>query len=195
MAISSSFRGRDGREVTTVVGNWAKDDITDIQLPEAVQHGDLNPGNIMLDSDQPVLIDFQRLGRWPLGYDLARLAGLLRIRLTDARDRSDWLPFRFSSWCEESAAHISGAPIGVPSCREATYFDDQFLNYATSLPKSESALVQYGYNLGSLWDCIKITSYQDVSTMKRAWALVRAWTLVQVLRKERSKLPASPMLS
>ncbi|HEV3317601.1 MAG TPA: phosphotransferase [Candidatus Angelobacter sp.] len=176
-------------DMIALARGWAEDEITDVQLWEAVQHGDFNPGNVMIDADQfPVLIDLQRLGRWPLGYDMARLAGLLRIRLTDAHDKNDWLPFRFPAWCEECVAISRGDKISHPICPEAALFESEFLKYAEGLSSDEGPLVRYGYYLGSLWDLIKITSYQDISPFKRAWALVLGWSIMQRLRRDRASL-------
>ncbi len=183
--------GEIAAEMTALAQKWSEDEITDVQLAESVQHGDLNPGNIIIDPDGvPALIDFQRLGRWPLGYDVARLAGLLRIRLTDTRDKSDWRPFRFPVWCQECLAWSQGAAISDPICLEATFCEREFLSYSAELPTGERRAVEYGFYLGSLWDLIKITSYQDISTFKRAWALVLGWSLVQKLRRHRALLSA-----
>lgn len=177
-------------EVSELARTWSENELTAAHLPEAVQHGDLNPGNVVIDAEGiPVLIDFQRLGRWPIGYDMARLAGLLRIRLTDARDRSDWLPFRFPLWCRETVEKLKGEVVLDPVCSEAEYCDREFLDYANELSEGERAVVEYGYRLGSLWDLIKIISYQDISTFKRTWALVLCWGLVQRLRRDRALLP------
>lgn len=48
-------------------------------LPEgnALCHGDLHPGNILLSNGQPVLIDFQDLCRGPALYDIARTVFLM----------------------------------------------------------------------------------------------------------------------
>jgi hypothetical protein len=180
------------REVTELARGWAEDELTDVRLAEAVQHGDLNPGNVMLEADgEPVLIDCQRLQRWPLGYDVARLSGLLRIRLTDVRDRSDWLPFKFASWCQEFGTDINdGSELGS-TCPEAAFCESEFLRYLAGLKPEAAASVRYGYRLGSLWDMIKITSYQDISPMKRALALIRCWVLARRLRKDRVLLHAA----
>ena len=59
---------------------WATDVCAEIMLPSCVQHGDLNPTNIMMSRDKfPRLIDLSRLGDWPIGYDLSRLCLLLRV--------------------------------------------------------------------------------------------------------------------
>jgi hypothetical protein len=176
-------------EVTEMVRNWSSDELTDVMLPEAVQHGDFNPGNVMLDAEgEPVLIDNQRLRRWPLGYDMARLAGLLRIRLTDVRDRSDWLPFHFASWCEKSLEEVKESSVVDPICPEAAFCENEFFSYVAELPPQAAAIVAYSYRLGSLWDLIKIISYQDVSPMKRAYALARCWLLAKRVRDDRAKL-------
>jgi hypothetical protein len=177
-------------EINDLASSWSRAEITDVQLPQAVQHGDLNPGNVMLDEDgDPVLIDFQRLRRWPLGYDMARLAGLIRIRLTDVRDRADWLPFRLAAWCDASVPKVNGMAVDDHICPEATSLDKEFFEYAVTLPDADRLVVEYGYHLGSVWDLIKIISYQDISPMKRCWALVRCWALTQGLRRDRVNLP------
>jgi aminoglycoside phosphotransferase (APT) family kinase protein len=172
-------------EVIKLARQWSGDELTAVQLAETVQHGDLNPGNVIIDGEGvPVLVDFQRLGPWPIGYDLTRLAGLLQIRLTDARDRSDWLPFNLGLWSRDVRVQTKGEYTSDPVCPESSFCDEQFFEYATGLDEKERASVVYGYRLGALWDMIKVCSYQDISVFKRTWALIKCWRLIQVLRHE-----------
>jgi hypothetical protein len=176
-------------EIASLGRNWSEDDLTQANLHEAVQHGDMNPGNVMIDEDGvPVLIDFQRLGWWPLGYDLARLAGLLRIRLTDVSDQTDWLPLLFPRWCEESMDSATKLIRPASICPESNLCEEGFLAYTRELSPGERAEVEYGYYLGSLWDLLKIMSYQDISVFKREWAFVLAWRLIERLRRDRAMI-------
>jgi hypothetical protein len=176
-------------DVVLLAQRWSTDEITDVCLAEAVQHGDLNPGNVMIDSDGvPVLIDFQRLGRWPLGYDLARLSGLLRIRVTDAASKEDWLPFKLRSWVKDSEGIGLEANGRVSICSEAHFCEAEFLRYISGLPVKQQTRVRYGFYLGALWDLLKICSYQDISVFKRAWALSMAWRLSRNLRLSRTEM-------
>jgi hypothetical protein len=169
-------------EVVEVARTWSSAPMTDIVLAEAVQHGDLNPGNVMIDVDGvPVLIDFQRLGRWPIGYDMARLSGLLRVRVTDSKLKDDHLPFRLRYWHEGWVRALDG-DYSASLCSEADYCEQQFYSYCAKLPEPDRDGVRYGFYLGALWDMLKIASYQDLSSFKRTWAFSMAWSLARKLR-------------
>jgi len=173
-----------GEELTEIGQSWGHGNLTDVGLREAVQHGDLNPGNVMIDeSASPVLIDFQRVGMWPLGYDLGRLSRLLRMRLVGALNGSDWFPFDFLKWCDEYKGTTEDPAGGESVCPEASRCESAFFTYVHTLNLRDQEIVKYGYYLGALWDLLKITSYQDLSPFKRAWAQVQSWRIAQRLMK------------
>jgi hypothetical protein len=150
-----------------------------VKVKTILQHGDLNPGNVFLQTDGfPVLIDLSRLGPWPVGYDLSRLALSLRLRLTDADGRRDWLPQNLKTWLLEPAAEIDKIrdPVGSV-CSEAVYCEQQFRLFLEGLPGEFRETLARGFHLGSLWDLIKFVSYQDISPFKKMWALLECWRL------------------
>jgi hypothetical protein len=53
-----------------------------------------------------------------------------------------------------------------------------------ALSTVDRAIVEYSFYLGSLWDLIKITNYQDISVFRRAWALVLGWSIGERLRRD-----------
>lgn len=149
------------------------------ELPTVVQHGDLNPGNVILPGTGSfVLIDLSRLGHWPIGYDLARLSLMLRIRLVDGQSCRDWLPDRIGNWLSESVAGL-GADIAQSEalCPESVYCDQQFYSFLESTKGKYKDRLAFGYKVGSIWDLLKIISYQDLSPFKRMWALLECWRL------------------
>ena len=151
---------------------WDSNPVVTKETFLVLQHGDFNPGNVMLTSTGDLaLIDLARFGDWPPGYDLARLALTLRLRLVDRTDQLDWLPFGMMEWLEEHVADI--APDVKPSgtCKAAMLCDETFRKFVQSSPEADRQTLRHGYRLGSMWDLIKIVSYQDVSQFKRLWAL------------------------
>lgn len=180
------------RELIDLAKNWTVVDITEINVKTILQHGDLNPGNILIRQDEdgfPVLIDLSRLGQWPIGYDLSRLALLLRLRLIEVNQHADWLPNGLRNWAVESVARFDRdiTSNGV-ICPEAQYCDDQFRQFTESLSKEYQGDFIYSYELGTLWDLIKVVSYQDISPYKRVWAFIETWKLKQRLSIEHRNL-------
>jgi hypothetical protein len=176
-------------EVTELAKTWNGSRLTSLTLRTVLQHGDLNPGNVLIREDQdgvPILIDLSRLGQWPIGYDLCRLALMLRLRLMDAHKQADWLPDGLVRWAGEPVAYLNGDEKSHPVlCLEAKYCDFQFKKFLEGVTNPENKkLMAYGYKLGTLWDLIKIVSYQDVSVFKRVWAFIEAWKLKRTLTHE-----------
>ncbi len=61
--------------VSSMLSQWDSILTSEEDLLGVGQHGDLNPGNVLVPTPgKIVLIDFARRGRWPVGYDIARLA-------------------------------------------------------------------------------------------------------------------------
>lgn len=166
---------------------WDSNPVVTRETFLVLQHGDFNPGNVMLTSTGDLaLIDLARFGDWPPGYDLARLALTLRLRLVDRADQQDWLPFGLRHWLKEHVAAI--APDANPSgtCRAAMLCDESFRKFIQRSPEADREILRHGYSLGSMWDLIKIVSYQDVSQFKRLWALLELDRLASELGASRS---------
>jgi hypothetical protein len=168
-------------EVTTLAKTWSDNQLTNVELRTVIQHGDLNPGNVIIRRSQnieAILIDLARLGPWHIGYDLSRLALMLRLRLLNVIGQQDWLPEGLEQWLSESPASTD-ENISPDSqlCPEAAYCDQQFRLYLGELDSEYRDNVAYGYKLGTLWDLIKVISYQDISPYKRVWALIECWKL------------------
>ena len=166
-------------DVTEMSKSWSARLSKIGELPTVVQHGDLNPGNVILpETGSFVLIDLSRLGHWPIGYDLSRLSLMLRIRLVDGQSCRDWLPDRIGNWLSESVAGL-GADIAQNEalCPESVYCDQQFYSFLESTKGKYKDRLAFGYKVGSIWDMLKIISYQDLSPFKRMWALLECWRL------------------
>jgi|GEM_PF-5090026 len=162
--------------VLELVRTWTDNDLLGVGLRTAVQHGDLNPGNVLISANgEATLIDLARLGPWHLGYDLSRLALMLRLRLIDAAGRLDWLPERLHEWATERVASFDEAVNPDERlCPEGAFCDQQFRSYLDAQAPDERRNIAYGYTLGTLWDLIKVISYQDLSPYKRIWALIES---------------------
>jgi hypothetical protein len=170
-------------QVRSVVAEWSTRLTREEPLLGIGQHGDLNPGNVLIPAPgKVVLIDFARLGRWPVGYDIARLATMLRIRLTDQTTHLDWVENRIRAWASEPFCSTGGAVDPARSvCPWAAYCDQVFLDSIKSRQPDQQQTLLRDYRLGTLWDLIKVLSYADLSIFKRLWALVGCWQLSECL--------------
>lgn len=178
------------KDLLKLARGWSQWSGLSPELISIVQHGDLNPGNIMLSKDgSPVLIDLARLGHWPVGYDLSRLSVMLRLRLVDWGDLRDWLHFGLRDWLSEETGALEAMDDDAePICMESIYCDQRFGGFLLELPEDQRSIVRYGYGLGTLWDLLKVISYQDVSPYKRMWAMIEAWRLKRRLEKNLAEL-------
>ena len=165
--------------VSKLINNWNTLLTEEGQLLSVGQHGDLNPGNIIIPKEgKVVLIDLSRLGLWSVGYDISRLATLLRIRLIDKEGSQDWVINRLNTWIEEKFCSIDTKNMPENSlCPPSAYCDqsiqDVFLKYSDDI----QVKLKRGYKIGTIWDLIKILSYVDLSPFKRLWALIACWQL------------------
>lgn len=163
-------------QIRHLLVNWDRTMASQAQLYGVIQHGDLNPGNIMVTPTGFVLIDFSRLGSWPVGYDLCRLATMLRLRLTDAQGHSDWVVNGLMKWCLEPFCDLMATRNGPTICECASFCDREFAEFARKQPEKETEL-RRGYLIGTLFDLVKVLSYTDLSVYKRLWALVACYEL------------------
>jgi hypothetical protein len=176
-----------GNRMLRLLEGWDSNPVVTRETFLVLQHGDFNPGNVMLTSTGDLaLIDLARFGDWPPGYDLARLALALRLRLVDRADQQDWLPFGLVHWLKEHVADIAPAARPSGTCRPAMLCDESFRKFIQSSPEADREMLRHGYRLGSMWDLIKIVSYQDVSQFKRLWALFELDRLASELGAFRS---------
>jgi hypothetical protein len=157
------------------------DNIANIKTLTPIQHGDLNPTNIIVGSGSDFsLIDLSRLGPWPIGYDMCRLGTMLRLRLMSSKERDDWFPDHLHEWTEELTLQTR-IPPESSLCPEGAYCDRAFLTFAETT--HNTAELMDVYNAERIWDLYKVISYQDISPFKRIWALLYCWRLLQELKK------------
>jgi hypothetical protein len=188
------------------LGHWPSDVPTPAETAEAVrpvintwntwtaslgrlkcigQHGDLNPGNVIITvAGKAILIDFARLGRWPVGYDIARLATMLRIRLTDSTGHRDWMENRLISWAAEPFCCRESVKLETSLCPGSAYCDQNFMDSIQTREPAEKRQLLRGYQVATLWDLIKVLSYADLSVFKRLWVLVECWRLQRDIKAE-----------
>lgn len=148
-----------------------------------LQHGDLNPRNVMVSpAGRPVLIDLPRLEHWPIAYDIARLSLQLRTRLTDEAGHLDFFPDHLDKWIGEPVGDITHPTDVTDSiCPPAVHCENTLCSWLRSKAPQTQEMVIRSFELGTMWDLVKITSYGDLSVFKRLWALhecdrlVRKW--------------------
>ncbi len=167
-----------------VIEKWRDHMQAEEDLLMVVQHGDLNPNNALVSgTGEIVLIDLARLGNWPVGYDLCRIAAMLRFRLVDSERGRDWVSNNLRVWSGEQFCRLSDDGSAEDSlCPPAAHCDQAFLGFVKTRPSGERETLLRGYLLGTLWDTIKVLSYVDLSAFKRTWALVVCWQLIEELQ-------------
>lgn len=169
--------------VMGLVQNWDRTTPHQLELFLLAQHGDLHPGNVIVPrAGQVVLIDHARLGRWPVGYDVSRLATMIRVRLPDQRHHQDWVQSDIRRWDKEHLCLIDKEIAAESSdCPPAVFCDQTFRRVILSRPEGERDILSRGYLLGTLWDLIKVMSYVDLSPFKKVWAMTQCWRLAFLL--------------
>lgn len=164
-------------KINSLLENWRAHLENTNPFRWVLQHGDLNPHNVMVGAgDQITFIDLARLGHWPIGYDLSRLAIQLRIRLVDQAQRLDWFEDRLGLWCDEWlwAPNIPRAPASS-LCPPAVLCDVAMYDLIqTSEPAVKNSLM-VGTRVGALYDLLRILSYSDLSPFKRLWAAINCF--------------------
>jgi hypothetical protein len=160
--------------ISAAIENWDNLMKAEGELFHVAQHGDLNPGNAIVDAPgRGAFIDLARLGLWPAGYDLCRLATMFRLRLTCSKLGRDWIVNELSAWCQDQFCQIDADVQADQSrCPPATYCDQAFRQFVVSRPEAERRSLERGYLFGTLWDLLKVLSYGDLAPCKRVWALV-----------------------
>jgi len=142
----------------------------------AIQHGDLHPGNVMVNGGQLSFIDFARLGPWPVGYDICRLATLSRLILPHHEDEEDHLINHIGTWaCETFATFDEAHHLEV--CPSANRSDAAFAAFASSYGEDERAALHRTYQFCTLADLLRMISYSTFSPFKRIWIAVACWQL------------------
>lgn len=164
-----------------VTSNWERLLLEQPAFLWVIQHGDLNPENVILgDAQQITFIDLARLDRWPVGYDLARLSLQMRIRLTHTIAGEDWINNRLSTWYAESMMTLDGATDHFLSCcPAASYCERELARWIEKQPEAD--VIRNGVLICSLLDLTRIVSYSDLSPFKRLWAALTFWQISERL--------------
>ncbi|MBK9241036.1 MAG: aminoglycoside phosphotransferase family protein [Acidobacteria bacterium] len=164
----------------THIVNWADWEMLRTTVRTAVQHGDMNPRNVMLRKDgRVVLIDLARLRPWPVGYDLSRLSLMLRLRTVDYSSRREYLPGAVQLWLADRVAEVGVNRRDGQLCPAASCCDQVYQLFLTESDPAEAPSLTLSYQLGTVWDLVKIVSYQDLSVFKRVWAVIELYRLLR----------------
>ncbi|MCW0220913.1 MAG: aminoglycoside phosphotransferase family protein, partial [Prosthecobacter sp.] len=150
-----------------VTTNW-KGFISSIPpLLWVIQHGDLNPENVILGSaGQITFIDLARLDRWPVGYDLIRLSIQMRIRFVDGASGRDWISNLLSDWCKFPIMEIDRTiDPGLSLCPASALCERELSLWISR--QEQSDIILKGVLLCALLDLTRIISYADLAPMKR----------------------------
>ena len=142
----------------------------------AIQHGDLHPGNVMVSGRQLSFIDFARLGPWPVGYDICRLATLSRLILPHHEDDEDHLINHIGAWASEGFARFDDTHRSEV-CPAANRADAAFAAFANSYAEEERTALHRTYQFCTLSDLLRMISYSTFSPFKRIWIAVACWQL------------------
>ena len=137
-----------------------------------LQHGDLNPHNVILgEAGQITFIDLARLDQWPVGYDLCRLAIQLRIRLVDRSCGVEWVQNNLPTWGAELVFDLGNTDTArARRCPPAALCEQQLGQWIAKHSNSGSVLA--GINLCIAMDLVRIISYADLAPFKRLWAAI-----------------------
>ncbi|MGH9765141.1 MAG: aminoglycoside phosphotransferase family protein, partial [Blastocatellia bacterium] len=128
-----------------------------------LQHGDLNPHNIMIGAaGQITFIDLARIGHWPVGYDLSRLAIQLRMRLVDRAGTADWFGDHLTDWYEEPIWAIGNEANPHPLCWPAALCEQALTEFVNTREEEGRAVLYTGSRVGALFDLLRILSYNDL---------------------------------
>jgi hypothetical protein len=167
--------------IKRIIETWSDLLVTAAPLRWVLQHGDLNPRNVILgDAGQLTFIDLARLDHWPVGYDLCRLAIQLRIRLVDRARGLDWVQNGLARWCLEPVFALEGPANPATSlCSPAALCERRLHEWMIQQDNHEPMIL--GARMGALFDLVRIISYADLSPFKRLWASISFWHLADQL--------------
>jgi len=162
------------------VQSWNERLKNESSLQWVLQHGDLNPNNIILnDAGSITFIDLARLDHWPVGYDLMRLCIQLRIRNTGNKKRADWVKNDIAVWCTEPLFSPDQSRDFASLCPPAAYCESKLFEWINKQPNAECLI--HGVRLCATKDLIRIISYTDLPPFKRLWASLELWNILQLL--------------
>lgn len=141
-----------------------------------MQHGDLHSGNVLVSEGQLRFIDLARFGKWPIGYDISRLATHARIHLPWQEGDRDWIQHDLKAWTKEEFAVLDRSSArGV--CEWAVKADEVFRVFLEKRPEREHEELRRLYQFCALSDLMRILSYANLSHFKRIWTAVAIWQL------------------
>jgi hypothetical protein len=167
-----------GRKAFHVIESWESNVAKLGDVTMTYQHGDANPRNIFIHGDRTFLIDPARIGLWPLGYDIARLALQLRMLLTGASEHADQFADEFVRWVKEPVGDVSiRKDAETSSCPSAVVCENSFQAWLDSSGIT-SKQDRTAFEVSTMWDLIKVVSYGDLSVFKRIWALCECERLI-----------------
>ncbi len=160
--------------VVHVVQNWPAHAFVQEPSPHVLQHGDLNPRNVLVNANDLVLIDGARISVWPVGYDFARLTLQLTIRTMAHANCQDVFGDNFANWSVGAlGATDAETAVGLPD--EARQTVEAYRTWCDA--QADPALLNRAFRVMTLWDAVKVVSYTDVSQFVRMWALMQCWKL------------------
>lgn len=147
----------------------------------ALQHGDLNPRNVLVWQGSPRLIDFARFGEWPVGYDLVRLELQILLRVMGTHQGMDVFPNYLVKWLrvwtEIEAECIGNATMDVESSGVLGLVLNNIVEamktLRTAFPGTQEDFQKH-ISLVRCFDAIKMCSYQDASSFKQLFFLLVA---------------------
>lgn len=162
--------------VRQIADHWSEH-LATIKVPFwAIQHGDLHPGNVIENAGQFSFIDFARLGPWPVGYDISRLATLSRLILPHHQGDEDHLINHIESWAKEPFAKFDNR-IRTNLCAVADKCDKVFLRFVGGQADEERTALARTYQFCTLSDLLRMISYSTFSPFKRIWIAIACWQL------------------
>jgi hypothetical protein len=146
----------------------------------AVQHGDLHAGNVIVKDGQLSFIDLARLGPWPLGYDISRLATHARVHLPSQKADRDWIMNDLSDWIKDEFGSLEHHK-RFSVCKWANFADIAFVSFVNDQKKASRADIVRLYQMSTLSDLLRIISYSTLSHFKRIWVAIAIWQLADRL--------------
>ena len=175
--------------VLAITANWQRL-AAQMEVPnEVLQHGDLHAGNVLIFRDQITFIDLSRLGLWPIGYDISRLATHARIHLPWKQDDQDFIMHDLEIWSQSKFANLSTSSSNDSEdiCEWSAMGDAAYANFIESQNRPKRVALRRLYQFCCLSDLLKIFTYGTLSHFKRIWTAMAIWQLGQELGFVRQK--------